>query len=44
MEMGVVEHVGKGITVESEKKYIGGCAWQKHYNENVVAKCQLLCR
>jgi hypothetical protein len=29
--------------VEREKMCRGGCAWQKHYNENVMVKSQLQC-
>jgi hypothetical protein len=29
--------------IESKKKCVGGCAWQKQYNENVMVKFQLQC-
>jgi hypothetical protein len=38
----VVIHVEKGFIVDSENKYVDGCLWQKHYNEIVGVKFQLL--
>jgi hypothetical protein len=48
MEMGeksiVVTHVGKESMWIVKSKCIGGCSWQKCYNENVMVKFQFQSR